>query len=173
MFSTLTFSDALLAAVIAGAVSIIVSVIGYVASSRKLKSDTRKFQVELESKWIEKIYAERFRLYPEAFKITSLILKRAAPEFLPPRGQIDDLRNRLNVWASEAGLFMSRDTAKAYMDLRQALGKRPGHGEFYTREQGEKVWRCRNEFRRCLRKDVGNIYVDDDNAEVSDYWEVL
>lgn len=158
---------------IAGAVSLVGSIFSYKSTARKVKTEADAFKFELERKWTARLYEERFRLCPEAFKITGLIRQYAAPEYLPPKEKVDELRKKLNVWAAEAGLFMSRDAARACMELRNAMAKQPAHGEKYSKEQGEKVWRFRNKFRHALRNDIGNVYVNDDNAAAAEYWEVL
>lgn len=166
-------SDQLITAVIAGGVSLVVSLISYWAILKKIGHEKSSLEREINVKWIEKVYEERFRLYPQAFAITGLIQLRASPEFIIPREQIDRLRKELNIWAGEAGLFVSRDTARAYMELRTALSKRPGSGDKYSQEQAQKIWTLRNQFRRSLRNDVEHVYVGDHGKTDPDDWGMI
>lgn len=83
------------------------------------------------------------------------------------------MRKELNVWAAEAGLFVSRKTAKSYMELRNALGKNTGAGDNYSKDQADKIWKLRNKFRKSLRNDVEHVYVSDEGASDDDDWGML
>lgn len=72
-------SDELITALIAAGVSLIISLIGYWTTLKRIRHEKGKLEKEINVKWIEKVYEERFKLYPKAFQITSLIQLRPPP----------------------------------------------------------------------------------------------
>lgn len=168
-------SDTVIAALVAGFVSLVVSVVGVFTIRYQLRHDKMKSESDQKHDYSQQLYEQRVRVYPIGYAITSRIMRRPKPDFLQ---SVESLRNtgmHLNKWVQEeAGLFMSRDSLKAYWDLRNALSKKPGHGDAWTEEQANKLWNARTIFRRQLRNDIGNLYREDaSDSDKREYWETL
>lgn len=152
-------SDTILTALIAGGVSLVVAGIGLFAAVIQFRSNVKKIQREFEHSFSNKLYEQRIKHYPKGFQIAGFIYQRKKPELLDPPEKIREICNQLVSWAEgEAGLYFSWETVRAYFDLREALLKNPGAGDNYTERQAEKVWAARVEFRRQLRRDIGNLH---------------
>ena len=151
----------------------LVSAIGFIASFLQIKHAREKLEHEMTQKYSGLVYENRIKLYPQAYSITSHLIQAKKPQLLPPYKEMKNINDQLNAWAGEAGLFMSRDGRKAYWELRAAINKNPSSGEFYSEQQAKKIWRARNCFRRELRNDVGNLYMQDDNYEEREFWDAM
>ena len=160
--SLMGVSDIVLAAIVAASISLLISIVGFVASYLQVKSSRRRLERELRHSFTDKVYEHRIRLYPEGLQITSRIKRRKRPQYLDPPEVIKSIKDDLNRWGEgEAGLFMSGKSVQAYWKLRDELRKNPGLGERYTEKQSQNIWKARVEFRRQLRRDLGNLYDDD------------
>lgn len=154
-------SEKIIVALIAGLVSLVVAMLGFLATYFQHKASRKKLEKEFENKFIEKLYIKRAELYPTAFDHVSRIRRLKKPEGIIPKEYQDSILKDLNIWTeSEAGLFMSDDVIKAYYELRKVLGKNPGNGQYYTDIQIEKIWNARVNFRVALRRDLGSLHGD-------------
>ncbi len=167
-------SDTILVAIIAGVVSLLVSLIGYFVSLHQVRSSQKRLEREIRHEFAGRIYEQRIRLYPEGYRILGRLRRVKKPQYLPPPETLKIIRDEINRWVDQdAGIFLSRDALRAYWELRKALGKNPGNGDQYTEEQATKIWKARNNFRLQLRKDIGNLYADDSDEAEENYWEYL
>lgn len=163
---TIEISEKLLTVLIAGGVSLVGGLISYFASDRTTKqtlaSKERQFEQEIKIKFIEKLYELRLQCYPEAFANTGKIKRKKAPDFINSQEELREILNSLETWVEEeAGLFLSKDAIRAHRELREVLGKNPAFQNKYSKEQADKIWEARNEFRKWLRRDLRNIYSGD------------
>jgi 6-pyruvoyl-tetrahydropterin synthase len=152
-------SEHLVAALIAGGVSLLVSGIGFLAALMQVRSNIRRVERELQHAYTNRLYDQRMKHYPEGFRIAGRIMQRRKPALLDPPETLGSIRDQLNEWAEgEAGLYLSGEALRAYWGLRDALSKKPGLGDQYAPEQAEKIWQARVAFRKQLRRDMGNLY---------------
>jgi hypothetical protein len=166
--------DTILVAMIAGVVSLLVSLVGSLASLHQVRSSQKRLEREIRHEFAGRIYEQRIRLYPEGYRILGRLRRVRKPQYLPSPETLKIIKDEINKWVDQdAGIFLSKDALKAYWELRTALGKNPGSGGQYTEEQANKIWSARNNFRLQLRKDIGNLYTDDSNEVEEDYWEYL
>jgi hypothetical protein len=162
LLSNTEISDIIIVALIAGSVSLVVSAIGSGATLFTNAANRRRLEREIRHKFVEKLYEIRLEVYPEAFEITQLILRRKTPMKINKRDELMAIRKRLLEWSnSKAALVLSRRSMRAFYALKNALNKQPGLKDEYTDEQVEKIWSARNQFRRCLRRDLG-VLLDED-----------
>lgn len=152
-------SETLLAALIAGGVSLLVSGIGFLAAQLQVRGNLRRFERELQHAYTNRLYDQRMKHYPEGFRIAGRIMQRRKPDLLDPPETLAAIRDELNAWAEgEAGLYLSGEALRAYWSLRDALSRKPGLGDRYAPEQADKIWQARVAFRKQLRRDMGNLY---------------
>ena len=166
-------AEPVMTALIAACVSIIVALIGFAINRSQMKNADNQQERSIEQALMEKLYEQRLKHYPRGYEILARIRKIPAPHYLPHPDAMKSKLDELNIWAAEASLFFSKDSLKAYWELRNALNKNPAHGADYSAEQAQKVWHARNTLRKELRKDIGNLYNTDENEAQEDHWEYL
>ncbi len=159
-------SEKILTALVAGGFSLALGsisfLVSYITTKKTLASKEKQFEQEIKLKFIEKLYELRLQCYPKAFSITNKIRREKAPNHIDSQEDLREILNSLETWVEEeAGLFLSNNSIRAYRELREMLGKNPALKNKYTKEQADKIWTARNEFRKWLRRDIGNIYSDD------------
>ncbi len=155
------------AALIAAAVSLIVSLLSYWAALHRIRAERRNLEERLKRGLTEKLYSLRLEIYPEAFEITSDAGKYAGRTDKEIIEHTRETLDQLMGWERErAGLVLSRRSLRAFYALRDALSRGPGDGNAYTSEQLENMWRARNVFRGRLRDDVGLLYEEDPDVDV-------
>lgn len=162
VLSNTQIPDVVIVALIAGSVSLAVSAIGFVATLLTNAANRRRLEREIRHKFVEKLYEIRLEVYPEAFEITQLIQRRKMPLRINKRDELMAIRKRLLEWSNgKAALVISRPSMKALYALKNVLNKQPGLTDGYTEEQVQKIWVARNQFRRCLRRDLGILLNED------------
>ncbi len=149
-------TDKIIAAIIAGGVSLIGACISYFYNRRKLKSEHDALLKGLKSKYSEKIHELRLELYGEAFDITDKINQRSAPDFINSHDELIDISNEISNWKrGKVSLVISGEVISIYHEFYDTLRKNPA-GENYSEEQAKKIWNLRTRFRSTLRKDLWN-----------------
>jgi hypothetical protein len=166
-------SDSMTSALIAASISLVVACLGLFATALQLRNARKKQELDIAHSFSERIYEQRLSRYPLGYAILSRLRKLGPPQHLPHPDQIRQIKDDLNHWASEASLFFSRDTLKAYWKLRKAIAKNPAHGADYSEQQARKVFDARNRLRQQMRRDMGNLYAGDANESLAGYWEYL
>ncbi len=158
----MTWSHAVLTALIAAAVSLIASLATYNATLRTLLNQRRMQERELERRFTEKLYELRLAAYPKAFAITDQLRGEHVfsgallPELL------HKVREELLEWnRAEAGFLMSQDALKAFYAIRDALARDPEDGVHYSRSQRKGIWTCKNRFRGLLKADLNLLYQEE------------
>ena len=158
-------SEKLIAAVIAGLVSLIIAGFGILSTHRQNKLAQKRLKKEFQNKFTEKLYEKRMELYPAAFRTAGRIRKLKMPQGITPLEYQKIACDELSIWGEgEAGLFMSDELFNAYWEFRKALANNPGNSEFYSDKQVEKLWRARQRFRQSLRADLGNLYTGENES---------
>ena len=155
-------SDTLVVAIIAGGVSLGVSIIGFLSSMLMVQSSQRDLERRIQSQFTDKLYALRLEHYPMAFKITERIIRRARPEGIVSHDILTEAGKELWAWRTGiVSLIISNRSLKALYELRDALQMGAGDKSGYTDDQIEKIMRARNDFRGCLRSDLGFLFKDE------------
>ncbi len=159
-------SEAVLAAVIAAAVSGVAAVLSYVATQRKLAAERRNLNSAQRRRLTEKLYDLRLDCYPSAFEITD----RLRGEYLFSDGleadggisrqEVTEVRSRLLKWhATKAGFVLSNSSLRAYYQLRDELAD--SSREPHSRNKVRRIWRAKNQFRGALKADLGLLYEEE------------
>ena len=152
-------SSEITAALIAGIVSLIVSLFAGLITISQAKMERAKLERQLERQLTERLYGIRLEHYPRAFQITANLGKGNSFE------QIQEIRGQLKEWESaEVSMIISQRAKQAYYNLLEAIKKNPEKGTIYGDEQLSKIWRLRNLFRGELRQDLGFLFTEDDNT---------
>jgi len=152
-------------ALIAGVVSLIVSVITYFATRQRIQAERDNLADQLRRGFTEKLYALRLDIYIEAFDITQDLGKKGGRTDKEIIAIIDNAAEKLSDWRNHrAALVLSEKALDAYYSLTKRLKRNPGDGTAYTEQQITNIWNARNSFRGALRNDIGLIYVEDRDA---------
>ena len=166
--------EKLIAALIAGLVSLLVSCSALFSAWFGLKAKRRELERGLSGKYMEKLYEIRLKEYPEAFRITKglTIPPKAWKSFL--REDILEKRNALSDWINgSAGLVASANVLRAVRPLISTLGAQYGNGDEYQRAQMEKMISFTVRLRRELRRDIQHLHRVDDSRkrrnDIGDY----
>jgi hypothetical protein len=146
----------LLSALIAGGVSLIVSLITYITSVRSLKIEREKLERQLERQFTDRLYNLRLINYPEAFKITEPLGKKNTII------QTQEIGKQLKSWkAGEVSLILSNRARQSFYNLQEAINKKPETAKGFSEQQNFKIWKLRNLFRGELRGDLGLLFEED------------
>jgi hypothetical protein len=151
-------SDALLTALIAGGISILISLLTHFTTVRQMRSEREKLERQLEHQFTERLYNLRLQYYPEAFRITERLGKEMTVSALR------DIDTQLKNWkAAEVNLVISNKAQQAFYRLRDLLKKNPEQSDMYSEQQVGNIWRARNRFRGELRRDLGLLFSEDED----------
>ncbi len=147
--------DQVLAAIVSGVVSLLVSVTVYWAADRKLRQERVSSARQIAQKFAEELLRHRLRLYPKAFEVTSSLGKGDSDDpalVTTYKNCLDDLRQ----WKTgEVELVISEFAEDRYYELIEKLKKNPGRGSLYNRDQVLRIFNARQRFRGALRRDLG------------------
>lgn len=154
-------SPEVMSALIAGVVSILVSLVSYFSVLRQIKNNRIAIERQLERQLTEKLYNLRIAKYPEAFTITAKLGKDDSAQTLR------NIQTSLSEWKSgEVGLILSQKAKKAYYELNETIKKKPEKDGKFSSDQLQKIWKLRNRFRGELRRDLGLLFDEEDDQEI-------
>lgn len=153
-------------ALIAGGVSLIVTIISLISSFFVQEMQSRNSEKQIRADVSEKIISLRLKHYPQAFTITEKIKRRKEPERIIPRLEILKISKQLSDWKSGiVSLILSQASINAYYELRDALNMGYAEKNAYSQEQVEKIIISRNNFRSSLRYDIGFLHIKSPDLE--------
>lgn len=106
---------------------------------------------KIKSGFTQELYRRRLETYSKLIRITQNTGKQTQP-----LEAYKQCRDALIEWQTNTDgyLLLSRDSLPAFRALKEALKKNPGDGVKYSKVQIVKIWQCRNQLRRALRKDL-------------------
>lgn len=155
-------NEKILAALIAGSVSFVVSLIGFLSSWVALQAKKREIEQAIKNSYMERLYEIRLKNYPKALEMTKYLT------LLPKNGEsfdrefVIEIRNKLGDWMNnEGGLVASSDLIKASYDLRNRLSAGYAENGRYSKEQMEKIISSITNFRKELRSDIKFLHKSD------------
>lgn len=147
--------EKLVSALVAGAVSLLVSVLTYWATERRLRHDQSSAARQMAQRFAEELLKHRLRLYPGAFVATSTVGKGSADDDGLPekyRSALEDLRK----WKTgEVEVVISEEAEDKFHELVERLKRNPGRGSRYNKDQIDLIFQARQKFRGYLRRDIG------------------
>ncbi|MDH5728297.1 MAG: hypothetical protein OEZ58_04865 [Gammaproteobacteria bacterium] len=159
-------STQLVSAMIAASVSIVVGLLGYMASKWALLNARELQTQEQKRRLTEKLYEIRLHAYPRAFAITdrlrgeNIFNQKLSSDFLT------SVLDELFVWhRSKAGFVLSTESIKAFYQIRGSLGQKPAPGTIYSEEQKQSIWNAKNNLRATLRADLHLLYIEESMPE--------
>lgn len=151
-----------MSALIAAAVSVIVSLGTIWATRYKAITEKERQERELERKLTEKLYEKRIEIYPKAFSITQGLLGNIVLNENLKRKEIDEIYKALSSWVnSDASFILSKKSLKAYCKTRNSLLVEPDDNGNYSKEQRGAMWEAKNKLRSSLRDDVHLLFLED------------
>lgn len=157
-------SEALLTTLVAGGISIIVALITYNSTLRKVKSENMILEKQIQTKFLEKLYELRLKNYPKAFELTDILGKKKGIyiESLEIASRYKEIEKELRAWKSgESGLILSERSLEAYYELMNSFKAQFALGDKYNDEQLQRFYKARTNFRNELRKDIGLMFKSD------------
>jgi hypothetical protein len=155
-------SDQLIAALVAGLVSMLVSGIAFASGWLALRAKSREVERQIRSSFMDKLYQLRLEQYPAAFEITKSLTRVPKIEKSFCRERMLELRAQLGEWINgPAGLIVSAQVMRCSYELRDVLGINYGDGDKYSRVQMEKFVAAAATLRRELREDVRFLHIAD------------
>lgn len=154
----------IITALIAAAVSLIVSMFSYWSLRKKIASEEKRHALDHKRKLAEKLLDLRLQSYPKAFEITDRlrgdIIKKGGDNTTP--AYIELTLDLLHTWHREsAGFLLTKESLHAYRALRSALQIPPAKDQAYSKEQRLQMFRCKNRFRGTLKSDLNLLYIEE------------
>jgi len=147
------------AALVAGIVSLITAVIGFILTRAKIHAELRALKLQQKHSLLEKLYELRLDAYPEVFSITQEVAKPSEQTGDETKFIMQAAAEKLESWhSSKSGLLLSRASLRAYYDLLEVLRKQPANASGYTNDQLRKIRERRNNFRWALREDIALLH---------------
>lgn len=157
--SPMQLSDSANAALIAGVVSLVISVVSTYLTARYAR---QRFKSEVAEKYRQKLYELRLEAYPTAFAITGRVVfddaLRSTPEEL---GAV--LRDLRNWWVGPAAPLLSKHSVKAYYTLEDLLKTFSSSGDDCP--SPNRLYDANRAFRLALRQDLDVLYNDDEFSD--------
>jgi hypothetical protein len=147
--------EKLLAALIAGIISVVVSMLGYWAAERKLRHERQSGARQMAGKFAEELLKHRLRLYPGAFVATAELGKGSADDEALP-AKFRQCGEELRKWKTgEVEVVISEEAENRYHELLERLKKNPARRHLYHKDQVDLIFQARQKFRGALRRDLG------------------
>lgn len=151
---------------IAGSVSLIVSVISALVSTsiarKSLRHETEKLERGLQRSKTDKLYELRLSCYPAAFKLTEPLLGTKLFTDNISTAEVKNVLKELNEWkANEATFVMSKASHESFYHIRWLLNKMAGEESPYGDDSISKLFEAKNSFRKSLQNDVGLLFEED------------
>lgn len=167
-------TDTIVSALVAGSVSIIISIISFFAVLKKTKDESRLFQEELQSKYTGILYEIRLETYPLAFEITDMLLKVTTDKDVDSVEIVKKVNRELRQWRNGlVNLIISEKSLQAYHNLINCFKTNPYYGNSYNDNQVERIKNLRSEFRNALRNDVHFLHRQDSEQTSSKVFKSL
>ena len=142
-------------AIIAATVSLIVSLIGFISSTLKLRAQREQIEKQIRSRFIEKLYLLRLEHYSDGFVITDKIQRRPEPKRIIDRDNLLEINQELYKWKSgTVSLIISPNSLAAFYELRDALSMGYAEQGRFSDAQVDKIFKSLANFRGALRSDL-------------------
>lgn len=149
-------------ALIAGGISLIVSLLGFISSWIVLRAQYKELERKIQNQFTDKLYTLRLEHYPQAFILTEQIQRRPKPQQIVERVELQSIAESLYTWKTgTVSLIISKHSLENFFALRDTLSMGYGENDRFTSEQVEKIMKTRDEFRSSLRQDIGLLYQED------------
>lgn len=156
--------DKILTAIIAGSISLVVSLIGFLSSWIALQAKKNEIERNLKNSYMERLYEMRLKNYPKALEITKYVTRLPKKESSFNREDILAIRDSLGEWLNgEGGLVASEELINALYEVRDRLSADYGGDQEYSRQQMEKIVSVISNFRRELRADIRFLHASDES----------
>lgn len=155
-------TEKIITALIAACVSLAVSLITFIVARRKIESEKERHERELQRRLTEKLYDLRLDSYPRAFEITDKLRGDYIKSGKVKKDYITQVLENLHEWhRTKAGFILTKNSLKAFYNLRAALSAEPNNDEYYSKKQRHEIWVCKNRFRGILKSDLNLLYQEE------------
>lgn len=155
-------SDDIRVAIIAGLVSLVVSMLAILSTWITVFAQRKDLERQIQNQFTDKVYSLRVEYYPRAFELTEQIQRRAEPQRIIGKKELQHINRELFEWKTgKVSLIISGKALDCFYALRDALDMGHGEHENFNLEQVEKIFTARNNFRSSLRQDIGLLHEQD------------
>lgn len=152
-------NDIIIPAIIAGGVSIFVSLISFLSVVKKSKDEYRTFQLDVINRYTSVLYEKRLEVYPKVFEITDKIGKVHRYPEVATQEYINSVNQDLRDWKSGiVNLIISEKALNAYYDLLDSFKAKPAKGCTYNGQQMQRMYEKRTAFHNELRRDLDLLH---------------
>lgn len=153
----------IISAMIAGFISLLVSLGTMAYARRRLQFDKQRFEQETVRKATERLYEMRLEAYPKAYRITFPLLGHVLEDTGLTHTILQSVHSELVAWASsEASFILSRKSRRAFHELREQLERLIKLDDPNTDSEIAIIREKRGHFRRNLRRDVHLLFLEDE-----------
>lgn len=153
-----TVNEKITAALIAGTISLFVATLSFLSNWLSNQASRQRLYQEIESDFFKFLYKERLEIFSEAFAITGKLRRQKAPQYFESYETLQEIAEELIVWSSgKGGLLMPGSAVHTSRSLIKALRKHPAHNGNYSKDQADKIWQLRTDFRRSLRDGIVHL----------------
>ncbi len=159
--------ETIIPALVAAVVSLFVSWLTYAREKRKVESEEKRHGLEMRRRLTEKLLDLRLVAYPKAFVVTDKLRGDLLGNDVTVEYVKDVLRELLEWQKNHAGFLFTKDSLKAYRELKKALSAEPANSTSYSDNQIRQMFNCKNNFRGALKSDLTLLY-QEDNVEKED-----
>jgi hypothetical protein len=154
--------DTVLAALVAGIVSVVIGVLTFYATTRGFENQRKMQERSQEHALSLKLMDLRLAAYPEAFEITDELNGDILFATDLTQRQLESVLGKLVTWnKKKAGFILSTESIGAWYRIRSSLRLKPGRDGLYSEDTRRKIWEAKNKFRSVLREDLALLYVDE------------
>jgi hypothetical protein len=155
-----TLTAGVIAALIAGIVSIIGGLLTYRSSLISAKNLYKSKERELSRKMTEKLVDLRLNTYPSAFQILGKLTDIEQNAHSITKDECLDIRKELMNWKNQKAIFLlSQSAFKSYYKLLEGLAT-PIENTL-TKKELDAIQHAKNDLSRKLRADVNLIFEED------------
>ncbi|MBB6521144.1 hypothetical protein [Pseudoteredinibacter isoporae] len=159
--------EKILTTLIAGGVSLIISLIGFISTRMSLQGKKREIEIQIDNIYMQKLYEERLAHYPTALDATKYLTRVPKNNNSFDRQSVLKIRSQISDWMNgPGGLIASRQLIESGYKLRDCLSSNYEYNNRYSKPQMDKIVNITSQFRRNLRKDI-EFYHDTDIRGIS------
>ncbi len=162
-------SDAVVAAAIAGGVSLVVAVgtvvLTHFTTTATIRRDHERQEDEFRRRMTERLYDRRVETYPGLFAASAAFRRSALRNAEDPRSHVRAGIAEVDQWfATEGGLLLSPTAHQSLLALRHSV-RSFLEAESAKADDSEaaiaEIWLRKNELRRALRGDLGLLFEEE------------
>jgi hypothetical protein len=136
---------------------------------KEFDRERERQHVELRRRMTDRLYERRIAVYPYLFAATAMFRRSVMKSAQNLRQHLRDAIDDVNAWhAGEGGLLLSGPAHRALLDLRHAVKAITEHDLEVGKldKSTESVWDCKNKLRAAMRNDIVLLFEESEKSGV-------